>query len=79
MKQVKKQNQALLIDLFFDHISQFQVEKALNIVANKSPEIKNIKASTKPSENKIDPNQTNSKNPSLKGVSQSLIDKVCEK
>ena len=65
---------AIYSDCFF----KFQIEKALNVVANKSSGIKNTKASMKANENKSDSNQMNNKNPSLKGVSQSLIDKVYE-
>jgi hypothetical protein len=63
--------------IFFNFFHILQVEKALNNVAKKSSETNNAKAGLQTNENKKDSNQTKNQNPSLKGVSQSLIDKVC--
>ena len=54
-----------------------RVEKALNNVAKKSSETKNVKMGVKTIETKKDSSQT--KNTYLKGVSQSLIDKIRQK
>jgi hypothetical protein len=50
----------------------------LNNVAKKSLQTNIAKAHVKINENKKDSNESINKNPSLKGVSQSLIDKVLQ-
>ncbi|XP_028391948.1 uncharacterized protein LOC114516621 [Dendronephthya gigantea] len=56
-----------------------RVEKALNLAVQKSKESNNIKANLKSNEIKKDLNQAKNCNPSLKGVSQSLIEKIRQK
>lgn len=55
-----------------------QVQEALNNVANISSETNIANSDQKSNENKKDTDQTNNQSPALKGVSQSLIEKVCE-